>query len=57
MEYKINKKYKRMQTIIMMADTRYLNSNATDKVKWYYQTLAHERAHIYQQKIMETFNF
>ena len=41
----------------MMVDTRYLNSqNASDR-QFYYETLAHERAHIYQQKIMGSFNF
>ena len=41
----------------MMVDTRYLNSNNPDAVKFYYETLAHERAHIYQQKVMGSFNF
>jgi RHS repeat-associated protein len=41
----------------MMVDTRYLNSKNPNAVKWYHETLAHERAHIYQQKIMGGFNF
>ena len=37
----------------MMVDVRYLTS---DK-EWYYEALAHERAHIYQQKIMGSLRF
>jgi RHS repeat-associated protein len=37
----------------MMVDTRYMKSDPA----WYNETLAHERAHIYQQKIMGSFNF
>jgi len=35
----------------MMVDNRYAGTD------WYKETLAHERAHIYQQKIMGSFNF
>ncbi|MDL2257411.1 hypothetical protein LJC06_04320, partial [Bacteroidales bacterium OttesenSCG-928-I14] len=41
----------------MMVDTRYLNSSNPKWRAFYYETLAHERAHIYQQKIMGSFNF
>jgi len=37
----------------MMVDTRYMKSDPA----WYDEALAHERAHIYQQKIMGSFNF
>jgi hypothetical protein len=35
----------------MMVNTKYIGAD------WYNETLAHERAHIYQQKIMGSFNF
>ena len=41
----------------MMVDTKYLNSTDPKWQKFYYETLAHERAHIYQQKVMGSFNF
>ncbi|MDR1090409.1 MAG: FG-GAP-like repeat-containing protein [Prevotella sp.] len=37
----------------MMVDAKYIK----DDPSWYHETLAHERAHIYQQKIMGSFNF
>ena len=41
----------------MMVNTKYLYSSNDKDVDFYYKTLAHERAHIYQQKIMGCFNF
>ena len=41
----------------MMVNTKYLYSSNKEHNKFYYNTLAHERAHVYQQKIMGRFNF
>ncbi len=37
----------------MMVDSRFIEKDPG----WYHETLAHERAHIYQQRIMGKFNF
>ena len=36
----------------MMVDTRFLNSDSKSMQSQYYEILAHERAHVYQQKIL-----
>ena len=36
----------------MMVDTRFLNSDSKNMQSQYYEILAHERAHVYQQKIL-----
>lgn len=41
----------------MMVDTRFLKSDYKDLQSEYYKMLAHERAHIYQQKIMGRIRF
>jgi len=41
----------------IMVDTKYLNSTDPRWRAFYYESLAHERAHIYQQKVMGSFNF
>lgn len=41
----------------MMVKTTFLNSQNPNEQSWYFSALAHERAHVYQQKRMGKFSF
>ncbi len=41
----------------MMVNIKYLNSKDPREVQWYHGTLAHERSHVFQQKVIGGFNF